>query len=196
MAVMTIARASEHGIAAPNCVTRAGKAPWWRQAWRGEPRWFFGARQGDPSWVRASRATGGRASSVKSVEATGSRLPRSARAIGGVSRPHEEVASWEQSPRPSAGGPERSVGDPQRKPRDSLCGGPGRSSDGPRLSKTTQAKAKRESKGKKARSVPPSSLWTKAARKERGATLPHRCMESGVLLGEEGRCQDLPREGR
>ena len=50
---------------------------------------------------------------------------------------------------PLRGGPGRSAGDPQRTPHDSLCGGPVRSSDDPRLSKTTQAKAKREAKGEK-----------------------------------------------
>ena len=72
-----------------------------------------------------------------------------------VPRWHRQVAWEERRPRgsnprgPLRGGPERSSGDSQRKPHDSLCGGPGRSSDDTRLSKTTQAKAKREDKGRK-----------------------------------------------
>ena len=68
---------------------------------------------------------------------------------------HWQELSNERRPRgseprgPLRGGPERSAGDPHRKPRDSRRGGPGRSSNDPRLSKTTQAKAKGESKGKK-----------------------------------------------
>ena len=41
-------------------------------------------------------------------------------------------------------------------------------------------------KGRRAQRGTPSSLWIKAVRKNVGKTLPNFCMESGVLLGEEG----------
>ena len=59
---------------------------------------------------------------------------------------------WPRGPEPRGplrGGPERPADDPQRAPRGSPCGGPARSSEDTQLSKTTQAKAKREAKGKK-----------------------------------------------
>ena len=66
-------------------------------------------------------------------------------------RPGAGEERWPRGPEPRGplrGGPERSAGDSQRKPHGSPCGGPARSSDDPRLSKTTQPKAKREANGK------------------------------------------------
>ena len=42
-----------------------------------------------------------------------------------------------------------------------------------------------KTKGRRAQSGPPLSRWIKTGRKELGAALPDRCMESGKLLGGE-----------
>ena len=99
-------------------------------------------------------------------------------AVVDVPRWHQPVVVEERRSRgpeprgPLRGGPERSADDPPRKPRDSPCGGPGRSSDDPRLSKTTQAKAKREAKERREETGQLSSRWTKAARKNHGGRSP------------------------
>ena len=90
-------------------------------------------RQGDPSWVRASRAIGGRVTSIKSCEATGNVNP--------VQRPRD----WRMSPTPLRGPPVASIKAPrwhrpvvleERRPRGSdprgpLRGGPERSACDP-----------------------------------------------------------------
>ena len=146
--------------------------PRWRPFRRSEPIWFAGPPppprrpfQGsrDPSYWRPRFFGDERRSSWMSPpeqrpgEWRSFPMPRRGPPVAAVKVPrwHRPVVWEERRPRgpeprgPLRGGPERSAGDPQSAPHGSSCGGPGRSSDDPRLSKTTQAKAKRESKGKK-----------------------------------------------
>ena len=196
---------------------RLATLPQWRLARRGEPRRFASALPRRPFqvsrksgyWQRRSFREERRSYwQPPSVQRPCNRgfctTPRRGPPVAAVkvSCWHRQELWKERRPRwseprgPLWGGPERSAGVPRRTPRCSLCGGPEMSSDDPRLSKTTQAKAKREAKGKKGESGQPSSRSTKTARKEREAVLPDRCIGSGMFLGDERRCQELSREER
>ena len=144
--------------------------PGWRRARRGEPRWFTRAPPRRPFWgsrepgywrLRSFSQERGSNWQPPPVQRPGDRrfapTPRRGPPVAAIKVPrwHRQELSNERWPRgsdprgPLRGGPERSASDPQRTPRDGLCGGPERSSDDTRLSKTTQAKAKRETKRKK-----------------------------------------------
>ena len=192
--------------------------PRWRPT-RKEPRWFAGAPQRRP--FQGSREPGYWRPQYSWEERQSNWQPPPAQRPGDwrfrpaprrgppvaaikVPRWHWPVVWNERRPcgheprGPLRGGPERSACDPQRKHRDSLCGGPERSANDPRLSKTTQPKPMREANGQKGAKWPMVVTVDKGGKeKNLGAALPHRCMESGVLLGrDKRRGQGLPREGR
>ena len=114
---------------------------------------------------------------------------------------HWQALWWnERRPRgpeprgPLRGGPERSAGDPQRTPHDSPCGGPARSSDDPRLSKTTQAKAKREAKGEKGAKWPIVVTVDKDGKEKTWGPLSRTAAWKVGCYWDEMRRQGLPRE--
>ena len=165
-------------------------------------------RQEDPSRVRASRASGGRASSDRSGEATGSfnpvqrpgdwrsyLMPRRGPPVAVVKAPrwHRPVVVEERRPRgpeprgPLRGGPERSSDDPQRAPRASRWGGPGRSSDDPRLSKTTQAKGKRETKGQRGAKWPAVVTADKSGKEKKWGRLSRTAAWKAGCFWEESK---------
>ena len=150
-------------------------------------------RQEDPSRVRASQATGGRASSGKSGETPGSRLPCSAPAIGDSARPRGEVrqSRWSMCPAgtgrlwwkrgglvglsPEALCEEAPKGHPMIR-REHLVTVGGEDPEGhPMIHGCPRPHKPRPSgrqKGRKKESGPPSSRLTKAARKRREGRSP------------------------
>ena len=144
--------------------------PQWRPVQRrGEPRWFASAPPRRP--FQSTREQGYRRPHYREEEQRGSDWqphpdvrrpghqsfpmpPWRGPPVALIKVPRWHRPEWwnERRPRgseprgPLRGGPERSAHDPQRTAHGSPCGGPARSSDDPRLSKTTQAKAKCETK--------------------------------------------------
>ena len=192
-AVRTLAQAfGGEGCRERRDASRQGP-PGWRQARRREPRWFAGPPprrpfQGSrepghwrPRYFGDSRRGYWQPPPMQCPCNRGfCPTPRRGPPVAAIKVPRWHwPGAWEErwprgpEPRgPLRGGPERSACDPQRAPHDSPCGGPARSSDDPRLSKTTQAKAKRESKGKKGAKWPIVVTVDKSGQKKRGGRSP------------------------
>ena len=160
-------------------------------------------RQEDPSRVRASQATGGRASSGKSGEATGSRLPSSALASGDLPRPRGEVrqSRWSMCPVGTSrlwwkrGGlvglsPEALCGEaPKGQPmirRENLVTARVEDPEGHpmihdcRRPRKPRPSGKPKKEGKKLANCRHGGQRRQG--KIMGAALPHHCMENGMLL--------------
>ena len=152
----------------------------------------------DLSGVLARRAIGGCGSSGKSGEATGSRLPCSAPAIRRLSRRRGESRPLRRPRCPAGTGKSCGMrGGLAGQSPEALCGEAPKSQPVirgcPRPRKTRPSGKPKE---RRAETGPPSSLWDRRSRKGLGTAPPNRCMESGMLLGEERRHQGLPREWR
>ena len=164
------------------------RRPGWRPARWSEPRWFAGAppRRAFPGtrepgfwrprFFREERRNNWQPPPVQSPgNWRFAPTPRRGPPVALIKIPRWHRQAWRKERRPCGS-----------NPQGPLRGGPERSSDDPRLSKTTQRQGqvgRQREEGKKA--AHRRHGGQRRPRKNLGTALPHRCMESGVLLGGE-----------